>query len=77
MFIREGGINYVYNNINASIENNTNLKTEYIAEIHRVPKYNKWKSGNISSSVNVSISKIFFDIVTEHFKNNLIVSNKM
>lgn len=68
---------YMYYNINASIVNNNGLKTGYIAEIHRVPKYNKWKSGNIDEKINASIAKIFFRVVEEHFKNNLMVSEKM
>lgn len=69
---------YKYFDIYADvIDSSCSIKTGYIAEIHRVPKYRKYKTGNIVTKMNSNVAELFYEIVEAHFNNALGSSDKM
>ena len=71
-----GGYNYfdIYADVT---DNSRSIKTGYIAEIHRVPKYHKYKTGNIVTKMSSNVAELFYEIVEAHFNNTLGSSDKM
>ena len=74
----KGGYKYfdIYANILTN-ETRRNIEDGYIAEIHRVPKYDKWKSGNIEEKMNKDTAYLLEKIIIEHLCDNLGISDKM